>query len=90
MLELDARQAGTWGRWLGGAILHHRIRPAVVHLLGDVKVPVNGKKERHFVLIYFLGVEPRNLAPSAGRVVSILKILGRQNESCQEHPAATL
>ena len=71
-------------------MLHDTICPTVVHLVGDVQLPVNREQESHLILVDLLGVKPRNLTPGARRVVAILQILGCQDQSREEHATTAL
>lgn len=55
-----------------------------------MQVPVHSQYECHLVLVDLGCFESRDSAPGTGRVVAILQILGRQDESCEEHAATTL
>ena len=55
-----------------------------------MEVPADGKEKGNLVLVDLLGVESRNLAPSSSRVVSVLEILGGQDQSREEHATTTL
>jgi hypothetical protein len=70
--------------------LEDDVGPALENGIGDVYPPVDGKEEGHLVLVDLEGVETGNLAPSAGRVVAILQVLGGEDESGEEHAAAAL
>lgn len=78
-------------RWrLRRCVLHDAIGPPIVYFLGDMEIPVHRKEECHFVLVDLVCSKARYLAPSPSRVVPILEILRCQNESREEHSAATL
>jgi len=55
-----------------------------------MELPVNGNQKSNLILVDLLGVKSRDLAPSPSRVVSILEILGSQDQGREEHAAATL
>lgn len=71
-------------------MLEHNISPSLEDLIGDVELPVDSKEKSDLVLVDLMSVEPRNLAPSPSRVVPVLEILGGQDQSREEHAAATL
>lgn len=50
-----------------------------------MKAPVDLAQEHPLVHVDLTNLEPRHLAPRFRRVVSVLQILGSQNQSCQEH-----
>lgn len=52
--------------------------------------PVDREEEGHLVLVDLEGVQAGNLAPGAGRVVAVLKVLGGEDERSQEHAATAL
>jgi len=55
-----------------------------------MEFPVNGNEESDLVLVDLLGVETRDLAPSASREITILKVLGGKDECGEEHTAPAL
>ncbi|KAL2292913.1 hypothetical protein FJTKL_07955 [Diaporthe vaccinii] len=90
MLKLHESSARS-RRWrLRRRKLHDAVSPAVVHLLGDVQVPVDREKECHLVLVDLVGSETGNLTPGASRVVPVLQVFRGQDQSREKHSAATL
>lgn len=71
-------------------VLENNLGPALKHVVCNVQLPVDSEEEGDFVLVDLIGIEPRNLAPGAGRVVTVLEILGGQDEGGKEHAAAAL
>jgi hypothetical protein len=64
--------------------------PFLPNGINDVKLPVDSLQKSQFVGVDFAHLQPRDVAPSAGRVIAILQILRRQNEGSKEHAAPTL
>jgi hypothetical protein len=64
--------------------------PLLPDRIDDVKLPVDCSKESHFVRINLAHFEARDFAPSAGRVVTILQILGCQDQGRKEHTTTAL
>lgn len=64
--------------------------PALPYCVGNVQVPADCVEESRLVLVDLLGVQTRDLAPGASRVVSVLEVLGRENERGKEDAAAAL
>lgn len=58
-----------------GRELVHAVSPPFISLLGDMKIPVDSQKKCHLVLVDLEGIKTRDFAPSAGRVVAVLKVL---------------
>lgn len=85
-LSNPARRGRAWRR----GVLENDFGPSLEDILRDVKVPANGKEESNLVLVDLLGVESRDLAPSASSVVSVLEILGSQDQSREKHATTTL
>lgn len=54
-----------------------------------MKAPVDLTQEHPLVHVDLTDLEPRHLAPCFGRVVSVLQILGSQDQSCQKHATTT-
>jgi hypothetical protein len=78
------------GRSRRRSVLEYDLSPALKDLVGNVQLPVNSNEECHLVLVDLLGVEARNLAPGACRVVAVLKVLRRKDKSREEHTATAL
>jgi hypothetical protein len=65
-LPLIYQLSGPAGRRrLGRGKLGHAVGPALVSLLGDVELPVDGQEEGHLILVDFQSVKARDLAPCA-------------------------
>lgn len=77
------------GRWRG-SVLQYNLGPTLEDVVGDVELPVDGQQESDLVLVDLVGVETRDLAPGASRVVSVLEILGGQDQSGEEHATTAL
>lgn len=85
-LSNSARRGRAWRR----GVLENDLGPSLKDILGDVKVPADSKEEGNLVLVDLLGVESRDLAPGASSVISVLEILGGQDQGREEHATATL
>ena len=55
-----------------------------------MQAPTDGLEKGHLVGVDLRGSQAGNLAPVPSRVIAILQILGRQDESGQEHPTAAM
>jgi hypothetical protein len=55
-----------------------------------VQLPIDGEQEGNLVLVDLVGVETRDLAPRTSRVVTVLEVLGGQNERGEKHAPPTL
>lgn len=86
-VPLGGSSGGGGGR---RSVLQDNFCPALEDFVSDVQLPVDRQQECNFVLVDFSRVEPGNLAPGSGRVVTILKVLGSEDESSKEHAAAAL
>lgn len=54
-----------------------------------MELPVYPLKENSLVCIDLIHAESRHFAPGLGRVVTVLQILGREDERSEEHTSAT-
>jgi len=77
-------------RWGWRLELVYAFEPAVINFFGNVQLPVDGEEEGDFILVNFLSVQARYLAPSASREVAVLEVLGGQNQSREEHAPTAL
>ena len=55
-----------------------------------MKSPPDGFQEHQLVLVDLQRVQTGNLAPSTGRIVSVLEVLGGKNQGGQKHASTTL
>jgi hypothetical protein len=55
-----------------------------------VQLPLHSLEESHLVCVDLANRQARHLTPGLRRVVAVLQILGRQDESGQEHAATAL
>lgn len=90
--DLLVQLSNSAGRGRAGrrGVLENDFGPSLKDIFGDVEVPANSKEESNLVLVDLLGVESRDLAPSASSVVSVLEILGSQDQSRKKHASTTL
>lgn len=77
-------------RWRRRPEIQKNPGPSFPYSVGDVQVPVDCVKESRLVLVDLLSVKARDLAPGAGGVVSVLKVLGRENEGGKKDTATAL
>jgi hypothetical protein len=92
LVLLGAQLRGTTRRWGGRrwCVLENNVSPSLEDTVRNVQLPVHGLQEGHLVLVDLVRVQAGNLTPGAGRVVTVLQVLGCQNKRGKEHAAAAL
>jgi len=82
---LSSRRGSCWS-----GESQNNVGPSLEDLVGDVKLPVD-RLQKHALVVVDLGSpQSRHFAPGLGRVVAVLQILGRKDESCQKHATTAL
>ncbi|KAI9788841.1 MAG: hypothetical protein M1816_006505 [Peltula sp. TS41687] len=66
------------------------VAPSLEDWFRNVQAPIDGVEKRHLVHIDLLRAEAGDLAPSSGRVISILEVFGGEDERREKHAPATL
>lgn len=68
----------------------NNLLPLLPHRIDNVELPVDRFQESHLVCVDLANLEPRDLAPRAGRVVAVLQILGGEYQRSKEHATTAL